>query len=370
MNKKILIIDDIIPDSKYGYGYPRALSILNSAADVGFDVTFIPLQTVYSNGPNVSQLNSSIEIVRLKKKSEIFDYLGLNIKKFTGILISRPKNYSYLADYLSSVRDKPPIIYDVEALNSLREKTAQLLGKSDRKDFNILFEEEFELINKADMLTFVSDSEKKLITGLTDKPSFFLSHFHECKITSNSFSERSNLLFVGGFYSIPCPNVDALLYFISDIFPLIKKGIDIKLEIVGYKSKDLIQQDLVHENPDIIIHGEAIDLYDYYNKAKLVVIPTRIGAGISYKYTEALSYGTPVVTTKLIANQIIKENGKLNGFEKSIDYASKVISLCSDEGHWNNAREIGIDAINRNYKKFHFLNEFHELYKRLVYEQN
>lgn len=370
MNKRLLIIDDIIPDSKYGYGYPRALSILNSAVEVGFDVTFIPLQTVYSNKPNGNQLNSSIEIIRLETKNEIFNYLELNINKFTGILISRPKNYSYLVDYLSAVRDKPPIIYDVEALNSLREKTAQLLGKSDRKDYNMLFEEELELINKADMLTFVSDSEKKLITNLTDKPSFFLSHFHECKLTSNSFKKRSNLLFVGGFYSIPCPNVDALLYFISDILPLIKKRIDTKLEIVGYKSKDLVKQNLVHENPDIIIHGEAIDLYDYYNKAKLVVIPTRIGAGISYKYTEALSYGTPVVTTKLIANQIIKENGELKGFEKSIDYASKVISLCSDEEYWNRTREIGIDAINRNYKKTHFLNEFHELFKRLVYGKN
>jgi glycosyltransferase involved in cell wall biosynthesis len=349
---RLLVIDDIVPKFKYGYGYPRALTLYNTFSELGYSLTLVPISAagktiVHKN----DEINKAIKIVHIREKKEIFNFLAKNIRAYDGIFISRPKNLSFVIDYLLDIKDRPRIIYDVEALNSLREiSRLRLEGCDDKRHFEKLIREEISLIRKADLLTCVSHYEMELLRRRIKKEFFFLSHFHNNRVTPNTFDERDGILFIGGFYSVPCPNLDALNFFLNDIFPIIKNKLDVGFRIVGYNAKVLHQKLPQINGNGIKIISDVRSLYKYYNEAKLTVIPTRIGAGISYKFTETLSHGTPSVATKLIAGQVISGK-KFYGYDDPVRFADRVIELYRSKRLWTAAREASLEIIENNYTK-------------------
>lgn len=362
---KLLVIDDIVPKSKIGYGYPRALNLYNTLASRNFKITFIPINAKDDNdSASNREFNKAIKIIPLVEKKEIFNWLEENIYEFDALFISRPKNLKYLLPFLKQLANRPKIVYDVEALNSLREISRLKLINSTNDDYELLIKEELELIDNADVLSCVSHYEMMLIQERLKKKAFFLSHYHKNRVTTNDFKSRNGLLFVGGFYSTPCPNIDALSYFLEYVFPIITNSININLTIVGYKAKYLNLSIPSKYLDNVTIINNAKSLYKYYNECKLTVIPTRIGAGISYKFTETLSYGTPTVTSRLIANQVISNN-EFNGYDNPEDFANAVIKLYTDENSWLKNRENSLQIITNNYSKSVLTNEIDNLLEHL-----
>ncbi len=350
---RLLVIDDIVPQSTLGYGYPRALTLYNSLADLGFDLTLIPINArTDAESVHNAEINAAIRIIRLGNKKEVFHILNEEIDNFDAIFISRPKNFRFLLDYLRGLERRPLIIYDVEALNALRE-VSRLKTEQEEIDDDVIdamIDEELSLIDQADMITCVSHSEMKLIQHKLNKRAFFLTHHHEVPLTSNSFGERKDLLFVGGFYAIPCPNVDALSFFLKDVFPLITNCIDVKLNIIGYNAEQVRAHLPMVDPARIHIAGHVESLYNSYNDARVTVIPTRIGAGISYKFTETLSFGTPSITSSLIAGQVIS-NDLYGGYDDPAAFAERVVELYTNEQAWMASREQALRIIADNYTK-------------------
>ena len=359
---KLLIIDDIVPRSSIGYGYPRALTLYNSLSALGFALTFIPLESVTPVENNQKkEINNNIKIVNFKSKNEVFGYIKKNLQKFNAVFISRPKNFRFLIDYLLTFPNRPTIIYDAEALSSLRQITRlKLTNHHNNAAYQEMIDEELNLIAKADFVSCVSHYEMELLKGRLSKNYFFFSHYHDAIITTKPFKERKNLLFVGGFYAFPCPNLDALRFFIDEIFPKINASLDVKLIIVGYNAEQLHHHIPGIISPNIIIINDAVSLFEYYNDARVTVIPTRIGAGISYKFTETLSYGTPSVTTGLIAKQVVSKN-KYIGYDDPDQFADRVIALYNNEEIWQESRELSMEIIRTNYTKQNLENEIMRL---------
>lgn len=140
------------------------------------------------------------------------------------------------------------------------------------------------------------------------------------------------------------------------------------MTIVGYKAKHLNLSIPSKYLDNVTIINNARSLYKYYNECKLTVIPTRIGAGISYKFTETLSYGTPTVTSRLIANQVISNN-EFNGYDNPEDFANAVIKLYTDETSWLKNRENSLQIITNNYSKSVLINEIDNLFEHLKVTQ-
>lgn len=364
---RLLVVDDIIPNSKIGYGYPRALTLYNSFVELGFSVTLIPLNRGKETGNGFNkEINKKIKIIDLDDRSGIFSFFSENINKYDGVFISRPKNLKFLIDFLATLKNKPKIIYDVEAFSALREiSQLKVHGHRDEKHFQGLVDIETDLINRADLISCVSHYELNILKKKIKKDFYFLSHFHNNKITTNTFDEREGLLFVGGFYSLPCPNLDALQFFLSKIFPVIRKNIKVNFKIVGYRANELRQSlsDVNDDNIEIINNADS--LYEFYNEARVSVIPTRIGAGISYKFTEALSYGIPSVSTKLIAKQVASKNG-YSGYNDPIRFANRVLELYQNKKLWNETRAASLEIISDNYTKERLYGEILRLKNNLV----
>lgn len=118
--------------------------------------------------------------------------------------------------------------------------------------------------------------------------------------------KRDALIFTGVMNT--WSNVDAVTYFVEDIFPLVQKGIpSIKLFIVGKKPSAAVRK---LASRHIIVTGEVDDIRPYLREASVFVAPFRIGTGLKHKLLEAMAMGIPVVSTTLGANGIKARDGE------------------------------------------------------------
>ncbi len=136
------------------------------------------------------------------------------------------------------------------------------------------------------------------------------------------------------------PNVDAVTYFAREIFPLVRKEVDVKFFIVGTSpTKEILE---LRKMDGIEVTGFVEDPYEYLERTKVVVVPLRFSAGIQNKVLEAMVLKKTVVATTKAARGIEGEDGKhfiiADGEEER---AAKVLGLLADEPR---RREIGGNA--------------------------
>ena len=147
---------------------------------------------------------------------------------------------------------------------------------------------------------------------------------------NKDFSSRHDILYVGGFGHPP--NIDAVLWFAKEIFPLIiAKYPDIKWHIVGGKVPKEIDQ-LASNN--IIIEGFVPDEYleNLYRTCRLAVVPLRFGAGVKGKVVEAAYFQIPLVTTSIGAEGLQIEDGSMlieNDAQKMADLIGCIYHDCN-----------------------------------------
>lgn len=93
------------------------------------------------------------------------------------------------------------------------------------------------------------------------------------------------------------PNVDAVEYFVKDIFPkILNRNPMAKFVIAGQRPVKRVQK-LASSN--VIITGFVEDISLEYAKAAVVVAPLRFGAGTQNKVLEAMAMEVPVVCTNV-----------------------------------------------------------------------
>jgi glycosyltransferase involved in cell wall biosynthesis len=138
-----------------------------------------------------------------------------------------------------------------------------------------------------------------------------------------------SILFVGNFaYE---PNIDAALYFSSDIFPLIVRDVpNVKLYLVGNAPPPEICS--LTSNKQIEVTGRVASLIPFYNRADVVVCPLRIGGGVKVKVLEALGFGKAIVSTSIGAQGLdLSTHRALAVADEVTDFAENVVRLLIHE---------------------------------------
>ncbi len=140
--------------------------------------------------------------------------------------------------------------------------------------------------------------------------------------------EKHSLVFTGTMDFRP--NVDAVVWFCQEVFPLVRSRIpDAVFYIVGQKPKAQVQA--LASLPGIVVTGAVDDVRPFLWKAALCVVPLRVGGGTRFKILEALACGTPVVSTRLGAEGIPLGDGEHALLADSpADLAAAVVSLLLD----------------------------------------
>jgi glycosyltransferase involved in cell wall biosynthesis len=137
---------------------------------------------------------------------------------------------------------------------------------------------------------------------------------------------RPVLLFTGHL-SHP-PNVDAVLYFLSEIWPKVIAGRpDARFQIVGLQPAATVVA-AVGRTPGVEMFADVPDIRPYFRSAKLYVVPMRYGGGVRQKILEAWALGLPVVTTTMGAEGLQAADGENCWLrDHPGDFAEQVVAL-------------------------------------------
>jgi glycosyltransferase involved in cell wall biosynthesis len=119
-------------------------------------------------------------------------------------------------------------------------------------------------------------------------------------------AEESCLVFSANFEYHP--NIDAVEFFISEIWPLIgEQHPDLSLKLVG--RGDAFIRHLIRDRARIETTGPVEDASREIAKAQVVVAPLRAGSGTRIKILEAWAAAKPVVATPLAAEGLDVQDG-------------------------------------------------------------
>jgi glycosyltransferase involved in cell wall biosynthesis len=171
--------------------------------------------------------------------------------------------------------------------------------------------------------------------------------FFEAPPTCPPFEERKDILFIGSFPHTP--NVDAVLYFCQEIFPLVRKKLPkVNFHIVGYKPPLEVME--LNDIPGVIVHGFVKDVAPLFQKCKLSVAPIRYGAGIKGKISRSLSYGVPVIATS-----VALEGMELNAGEHVLigdtpqQFADALVKAYRSRKLWTEMSTSGLERVLETY---------------------
>ncbi len=116
------------------------------------------------------------------------------------------------------------------------------------------------------------------------------------------FCERSHVdaptfLFLGSLDWRP--NVDAITWFLDDVWPAVRLRFpNARLDVVG-RSPSLSLTKRISTEPQCTVHANVPDVKPYLRRASAMVVPLRIGGGSRLKVLEAAASGVPVISTQV-----------------------------------------------------------------------
>ena len=188
-----------------------------------------------------------------------------------------------------------------------------------------LKKEELEMVKNADVVTTITDEEGEFLKALTGVSCESIANGIEPSTFSYKFDMRirKNILFVGNFTYFP--NVDAIEFFVNEVFPKVRD--DITLTIIGKKCESKFKFD----NKRIIMKDFVDDIIGEYRNADMLIFPIRIGGGTNFKVLEAMSLGLPIVAQpERLAGLHAQEGEHFLGAREASEYIEKINILYSD----------------------------------------
>jgi glycosyltransferase involved in cell wall biosynthesis len=196
--------------------------------------------------------------------------------------------------------------------------------------------------------------EKKLFTSPAITQTVALEHL--------PFKPVKDIVFVGN--SNHFPNVDGMVWFCSEIVPILKeKGVQVPT-IYATGNWDARNKKILTELcPEVAFPGFIDDLQSFLN-GKLSIVPIRIGSGMRMKLIDTACAAAPIVTTSKGCEGLpfVHEKNCLKA-DTPEDFANAVARLLADQ---NLQKKLAINAQNA---KTTMLDEQQRLTMRLkVYE--
>lgn len=159
--------------------------------------------------------------------------------------------------------------------------------------------------------------------------------------------EADTLLFFGSLsYG---PNVDGLVWFSQQIWPLLLKARPaLKLEVVGLNPPPRVLA--LQRQTGVHVIGFVPDIRHKLWSATMSVVPLRVGGGTRLKILESLAASCPVVSTTVGADGLDLQDGEhLLLADTPADFANAVFALLADRDLAQKVAQVGRQQVERKY---------------------
>jgi glycosyltransferase involved in cell wall biosynthesis len=161
------------------------------------------------------------------------------------------------------------------------------------------------------------------------------------------------------------PNVDAVLFFLREIFPLIRMIVPGVEFVVAGKNPPSILMEAAGEGVRFV--GFVEDVAQFYAGVDVVVAPLRLGGGIKIKVLEAMACGRPVVATSVGAEGIASlEDEALLVADEPGRFASCVCRLLNDPDLGKSLGERGRELVSQRFSWQRVTEDLARIYAELI----
>jgi glycosyltransferase involved in cell wall biosynthesis len=341
---RVLVIDDHLPDPSLGAGYGRmydTVDVLSRDPHIQVDLH-----------PSVGGGSPSTELIRMGVRviETLESHLATVGVDYEVVIVSRPNNFE---DFAATIRRRLPhahLIYDAESLFYRRlEKMGELgsISESARRveyrgslvDAADMRSIEESIFAAADTIVCISEVEAALVRKCGTASVYVVEPWLSLPIpTTADYRDRIHIGLVAGWAAGPgSPNCEGLLWFAHKVLPKIRASLPgFRLLVTGSNPPPDVKW-LDGHGVDFV--GHVNDLGDFYNQVRVVISPTRFGAGVKLKTVEAIQYGVPIVTTEEAAAGLSQSLLDAVWMIDDADgFANAVIRLASDRWAWEHYR--------------------------------
>ena len=182
---------------------------------------------------------------------------------------------------------------------------------------------------------------------------------------NRSPSAREPSIVFTGLMDYP-PNVDAVCWFVSEIFPAIRKAYpDLRFQIVGARPTERVSA--LANSDGVEVTGEVPDIRPFVDGAAAFVVPLRSGGGTRLKILQAMSMACPVVSTSVGAEGLKVENDSNILFaEDAGQFVTQVGRLLESGDFAAKIGQAGRVRVEREYAWSSCLRGLDTLYERLL----
>ena len=349
--KRILIFDACTPTPDQDSGSLRMMNLIIILKELGYHVIFMPENLSHNDRYTEELQQLGVECIYTPHITNPVDYLKDKGKYLDAVILSRYYVAEQVMPFIREYCPKAQIIFDTVDLHYVRERRMSEIS-NDKKLASMAEktrEKELAVAKACDVTLVVSPYEVEVLgEEIPDTQVRVLTNIHEIYGCRKPYSARKDIMFIGGYQHTP--NVDAVLWFVEKIFPLILKQLpEIKFHIIGSRAPKEIQN-LASDN--IIYHGFVEDIEPFMDDIRIAVAPLRYGAGVKGKVNMSMSYGQPVVGTKVAVEGMYTQEGiDVLKAETPEEFSNQVVRLYQDENLWNSISEGGLKNVE-NYFSF------------------
>ncbi|MFM9847218.1 MAG: glycosyltransferase [Hyphomicrobiaceae bacterium] len=342
--RSLLFIDWSTPRPDHDAGSITAFRLMELFTTLGYDVTFAPSDLTYL--PDYTEGLRSVGIRCLYREDigSVREHLAVNGRSYDFVFLCRAPIAALYIDDIRRFAPGAKIILNTSDLHYLREmREAEISGSKEKiAAAEVAKTAELSTIRKCDVTIVMSAVEVDILrralppeTDVRLMPLMFVDVEQNCP----PFEARRGIVFIGGFPHPP--NVDAVLYFTRDIFPMVRAKLpDVTFHVVGNAPPPDVTA--LGDLPGVQVHGFVKDIGAIFNRVRVSVAPLRYGAGIKGKVGTSLSYGVPAVATTMAAEGMEYEPGRhLLVADDPADFALQIVRAHEDRDLWNRLSEGG-----------------------------
>jgi len=362
---QILLIERSVPRPNQDAGSMMIHNFMKILIELGYGITLYPADLKYDATYTPQLVQMDVRCLHSPFIQSLEHHLAVAGQDYDFVLTCRPDFTDAAIPIIRAHCPTARIIYETHDLHFVREQRQAEI----EQDSNLLAAsrerkiQELNIAAAVDCTLVVSNQERDLL--LKENPNLsvevipVISDLFENK---TRFEERDDLIFIGGYEHRP--NVDAVTYFLNEIFPLVLEELPaVKFFIVGSKPPEEI---LSLASDHVIVLGFVPDISDLMSRVKISVNPLRYGAGVKGKVITSMSYGIPCIGTSIAVEGMGLTNQKnvliADTPQTSLD---AIVQLYRDKVLWEKISTEGHAFVRDNYSLKVAADGFKRVFKQL-----